>query len=151
VTHYYDIDEANARLPEARELLAALREQRAELIRLRDEARARIAVLESPGSGSSDEDVFDVADGADDLSDDPEIRRLRLRMRGIIDQMQGAVGRLVEWDITLRDIRTGLIDFPALASGRQVWLCWRLGEGPIEWWHDLSAGFAGRRPIIDLT
>jgi hypothetical protein len=87
VTHYYDIDEANARLPEVRELLTGLREQRAELVRLRDEARARIAVLESAGTVSADEEVFDVAEGADDLSDDPEIRRLRLRMRGIIDQM----------------------------------------------------------------
>ena len=49
------------------------------------------------------------------------------------------------WGITLRDIDTGLIDFPALVTGRQVWLCWRLGEGDVDWWHELNVGFAGRR------
>jgi hypothetical protein len=64
--------------------------------------------------------------------------------------MQAAVVQLDEWDVVLRDIKTGLIDFPALAGGRQVWLCWRLGEGPIEWWHELDAGFGGRQALIDL-
>ena len=150
MTHYYDIDEANARLPELRELLASLRDQRAELVRLRDEARARIAVLEPPGSSSLDE-AFDVDSASDDLSGDPEIRRVRLRMRGIIDQMQGAVSRLVEWDITLRDIRTGLVDFPALANGRPIWLCWRLGEGDVAWWHEADTGYDSRQPLIDLA
>ena len=72
-------------------------------------------------------------------------------MQGLVDQMQAAVARIDGWGITLRDIDTGLIDFPALVSGRQVWLCWRLGEGPVEWWHELDDGFAGRRPLIELT
>ncbi|MCL6641122.1 MAG: DUF2203 domain-containing protein [Candidatus Rokubacteria bacterium] len=79
-----------------------------------------------------------------------EAEALRLRMRGIIDQMEAAVQQLVDWDISLRDIATGLVDFPALANGRQIWLCWRLGEDEIGWWHELDAGFAGRRPLIDL-
>ncbi len=149
VTRYYDIDEANARLPELRELLEALRGQRAELVRLRDEARARIAVLEPPASIARD--AFDVDSVSDELSGDPEIRRVRLRMRGIIDQMQGAVGRLVEWDITLRDIRTGLVDFPALVNGRPIWLCWRLGEDEVAWWHEADTGFDSRKPLIDLV
>ena len=38
-----------------------------------------------------------------------------------------------------------------LANGRQIWLCWRLGEGDIAFWHELSDGFGGRRPLADLT
>ena len=76
---------------------------------------------------------------------------MRLRMQGLIDQMQAGVTRLVEREVTLREIEAGLIDFPALASGRQIWLCWRLGEGDIEWWHELDEGFAGRRRLADLT
>ncbi len=72
-------------------------------------------------------------------------------MQGLIDQMQATVGRLDDWGIVLRDIQTGLIDFPALASGRQVWLCWRLGEDDVEWWHELETGFAARQRLIDLT
>jgi hypothetical protein len=72
-------------------------------------------------------------------------------MQGVIDQMQAGVARIDELGITLRDIETGLIDFPALASGRQIWLCWRLGEGPVAWWHELTTGVAGRLPLADLA
>jgi hypothetical protein len=72
-------------------------------------------------------------------------------MQFLIDQMQAGVTRLVEQDVTLREIGTGLIDFPALVNGRQVWLCWRLGEGDIGWWHELGDGFADRSRLADLT
>ena len=81
---------------------------------------------------------------------DPELRRLRLRMRGIVDQMQADVAWLDDRSITLRDIPTGLLDFPALVSGRQVWLCWRLGEDDVAFWHGQDEGFAGRRPLANL-
>ena len=126
MSQFYDLDEANSRLPEVRDVLAVLRDQRAELIRLRDRTR--------------EPDV-----------DEDEGRRIHLRMQGIIDQMHAAVAQLIAWDITLRDIQTGLIDFPALVSGRQVCLCWRLGEDSVEWWHELSSGFAGRRRIGELV
>ena len=71
-------------------------------------------------------------------------------MQGVVDQMQAGVARLIELDITLRDIESGLIDFPALVNGRPVWLCWRLGEDDVEWWHELSTGFGSRRPLIEL-
>ena len=52
--------------------------------------------------------------------------------------------------ITLRDIERGLIDFPALVGGRQVWLCWQLGETDVGFWHELETGFGSRRPLIEL-
>ena len=152
MTRYYDIDAANAAIPEVERILLALRDQRAELVRLRD-----LFVV----SEAAPDESAPVADGPrpDDATrtEGPggtataDTRTLRLRMQGLIDQMQAGVGQLVERDVTLREIETGLIDFPALANGRQVWLCWRLGEGPIEWWHELSDGFGGRRQLIDLT
>jgi len=126
VTTFYDIDEANARIPEMRDLLTMLREQREALIRLRNR--------------SQEPEI-----------DDEERRRIHLRMQGIVDQMQAAVARIDEWSITLRDIESGLIDFPALVNGRQVCLCWRLGEDDVEWWHELADGFAGRRRIGELV
>jgi hypothetical protein len=125
VTTFYDLDRANQRIPQLDGMLVTLRTQRDELRELKT--------------------TFDTTD------DDEEKRRLRLRIQGLVDQMQATVARIDDWGITLRDIDTGLIDFPALASGRQVWLCWRLGEGPVEWWHELDAGFGGRRPLIDLS
>ena len=49
-------------------------------------------------------------------------------MQGLIDQMAAGVARIDALGLTLRDIERGLVDFPALVTGRQVWLCWRLGE-----------------------
>ena len=154
MTRFYGIDEANETLPDVERILLDLRDQRAELIRLRDAVLATAggdregpASVDPPAEGPLTE--APPADRAGVGVDDR--RRLRLRMQGVIDQMQAAVTQLVERDVTLREIETGLIDFPALASGRQIWLCWRLGEGDIEWWHEHDDGFSGRRRLSDLT
>ena len=50
--------------------------------------------------------------------------------------------------IQLKDYSRGLVDFPSMRDERVVLLCWQMGEGDeIEWWHDVEAGFAGRRPL----
>jgi len=133
VTRFYSIDDANETMAEVEPILAALRDERQELIRLRDRA------LAGRSSGTTDGETREAE------------RLLRLRMQGLIDQMQAGVMRLDEMGVTLRDIESGLIDFAALVNGRQVWLCWRLGEGPIEWWHELDTGFASRQRLIDLV
>jgi hypothetical protein len=134
VTRFYAIDEANGALPEAERILAALRDQREELIALRD----RVVAASPPDDEAPTADIAE------------KIRLLRLGMQGLIDQMQAGVARLVELDIMLRDIATGLIDFPALASGRPIWLCWRLGETSISYWHSHDEGFDSRRSLDDL-
>ena len=79
-------------------------------------------------------------------------QRHRRRHAAAPDALQFAVGQIDKWGVTLRDISSGLIDFPALANGRPIWLCWRLGEGEsIEWWHETNVGFDGRRPLSELT
>jgi hypothetical protein len=145
VSRFYGIDDANRQLDEVRPILAALRDQRSELIRLRDE------VLDAEGGANTGD--ASAARPRSDRSAGPahDLRLARLRMQGLIDQMQAGVARLDELDIALRDIATGLIDFPALVNGRQVWLCWRLGEDQVAWWHELHAGVAGRQPLIDLA
>ncbi|HEY7735876.1 MAG TPA: DUF2203 domain-containing protein [Candidatus Limnocylindrales bacterium] len=145
MTRFYDIDEANAQLPEVSSILSALRDQREELIRLRDEALERSESVEATAGDTGR------SSGAESASSDADTRVVRLRMQGIVDRMQAGVARLVELSVTLRDIETGLIDFPALVNGRPIWLCWRLGEGDIEWWHELSTGFSGRERLRDLT
>ena len=134
MSRFYVIDEANTALPEVERILTALRDQREELIGLRD----RVVSLsppdgETPTTGAAE-----------------QIRLLRLGMQGLIDQMQAGVARLVDMDITLRDISTGLIDFPALVSGRPIWLCWRLGETDVAHWHPHDEGYESRRPLSEL-
>jgi hypothetical protein len=82
---------------------------------------------------------------------DAESQRLKMRMQGLVDQMIATVARIDEWGIQLREIETGLVDFPALVAGRQVWLCWRLGEPHVEWWHELNEGFIERHRLEDLV
>jgi len=57
------------------------------------------------------------------------------------------VERLSEQGIVLRDPETGLVDFPTRRDGREVFLCWRLGEERVGYWHGPEGGFAGRRPL----
>ena len=80
-----------------------------------------------------------------------DLRLTRLRMQGLIDQMAAGVARIDGLGLTLRDIEHGLVDFPALVAGRQVWLCWQRGEPAIGFWHDLETGFSGRRPLAELA
>lgn len=134
MSRFYAIDEANLALPEVERILAALRDQREELIGLRD----RVVAASPPDDEAPTADVAE------------RIRLLRLGMQGLIDQMQAGVARLVEMDILLRDISSGLIDFPALVSGRPIWLCWRLGEADVAHWHPHDEGFDSRRPLSEL-
>lgn len=72
-------------------------------------------------------------------------------MQGVIDQTATGVARIDALDLTLRDIERGLVDFPALVSGRQIWLCWQFDETRIGWWHGLDTGFDGRQPLAELA
>lgn len=143
---FYTIDRANQRLVEVRPILENLRARRSELISLRDRLRAASQAEVPRGRTLVEEALSDA--GRASGAESPRV--LTARMQAVIDQMQAAVTRLDQWGITLRDIETGLIDFPALVSGRQVWLCWRLGEAEVAWWHELTAGVAGRRPLAEL-
>ena len=166
MTRFFDLDEANAALPEVRAILESLRDERAELIRLRDEVLLQRSSSDAPASAPTEANVGgasrppDPAEGSEggfgagssgDAAHEAEIRVLRLRMQGVIDRMQAGVARIDELGVTLREIETGLIDFPALATGRQIWLCWRLGEGDIAFWHELGDGFGGRQALADIT
>jgi hypothetical protein len=55
--------------------------------------------------------------------------------------------QLERLDIVVRDLERGLIDFPAVIDGREVYLCWLLDEPSVTHWHAVEAGFAGRRPL----
>ena len=61
--------------------------------------------------------------------------------------LRAAVGELEEMEIVLRDVDRGLIDFPAIRDGREVYLCWEEGEDRVEYWHDIDAGFGGRQAL----
>ena len=67
-----------------------------------------------------------------------------------MDRLQDYVAELAEVGCELKDYRTGLVDFVGRHQGRDVLLCWRLGEACVGYWHELNAGFAGRVPVSVL-
>lgn len=132
MARYFAIDEANALVADARPVLEELRAD-----------RERVAELQA--GLQRDRENNGSAEHAEQLAEREQ------QLRDIVRRMQADVAQIDEWGITLREIGTGLIDFPALANGRPIWLCWRLGETDIEWWHEANVGFDQRQPLSELT
>ena len=62
-------------------------------------------------------------------------------------RLQAVMEAIQEHGCHVKDLDTGLLDFPTLYEGQEVYLCWRLGEQRIEFWHAIEDGFRGRKPI----
>jgi hypothetical protein len=122
-TRHYTLEEANASLEWVQEAIASLREARQGL----SDEEAREALAEAgPQNGGGDPG--------------------RLVSEAFV-QLRAALAQLQEAEVVLRDLDRGLVDFPAIRDGREVYLCWLEGEDEIGYWHDLEAGFAGREPL----
>ena len=72
------------------------------------------------------------------------------RMVKTFDRLDALIHSIQDLGAIIKDINTGLLDFPALKDGREVYLCWQYGEGDIAFWHEIEDGFAGRQSIDDL-
>ncbi len=117
----YSVEEANALLPYLSPTLVELRE------RWEEAAEAREAISTSAtGNGWSTK---------------------REKWASTLARVGELIDRLNDWAIQVRDINTGLIDFPAERDGEPIWLCWRLGEPDVAYWHSRDEGFAGRQPL----
>lgn len=77
---------------------------------------------------------------ADDAKDDAEMARA-------MEKLEKEVRKLEDLGCLLRDMSMGLIDFPAVRLGERVWLCWKLGEERVKFWHTRHEGYAGRKPV----
>jgi hypothetical protein len=74
-------------------------------------------------------------------------RRLRDEIARAGTLVQKRADELEEMGVELKDPATGLIDFRSRRGSAEIYLCWRLGEPRIDWWHELDAGFAGRKRL----
>ncbi len=120
---HYTVEQANAALGWVTERLKRLREGQE---RLTDE-EAREALGEAtPGNGGG-------APG-------------RVVSEGFL-ALRSSLAELQAMEVVLRDLERGLVDFPSVRDGREVYLCWEEGEPELGWWHDLDAGHAGREPL----
>lgn len=128
---HFTPDEANAALADVRPLVERMVEHRrahVDALARQEELEARIR---GNGGGIPPAELADAA---------AEVEREARALAHVIDELAGR-------GVQVKDIDTGLVDFPALRHGETVLLCWRLGEDEVGYWHTLEAGFAGRRPL----
>ena len=78
-----------------------------------------------------------------------EVVAARQAMDRITAQLRQGLQDIQELGCVVKDLDMGLLDFPAVRNGTEVYLCWRVGEERIDYWHGVDEGFAGRKPLDD--
>ncbi len=126
----FTLEEAESLLPRLTALLLEMRELKLQHDRFQEQLAELGARMRSNGHGIEDE-AGEVRKGLEEKT---------AGVNRMIEQVQ-------DLGCELKGIEEGLIDFRALKDGREVYLCWKLGEPNIEWWHGLDTGFAGRQPL----
>ena len=129
---YFDRDEAEELLPMIATALVVAREHKQEMDRLdRDLSQAAAKIMMLGGW----------------LPPHRELAEKRLLREQAKEKVTQAVNEIHETGCVVKDLDEGLVDFPSLRDGQEVYLCWKLGEEHIGYWHGLTEGFAGRRPL----
>jgi hypothetical protein len=124
-------EEANAALAEVRPLVEAMVAGKRELDEAqerRDEVAQRIA-----GNGGGIPPA--------------ELAALEEAVDAAATELAGAIASVQELGVLVKDLDSGLVDFPAQRDGEDILLCWQLGEDEVAFWHGLEDGYAGRQPI----
>ena len=129
--HTFTVEEANALLSTVRPLVERMVEQR-RLLGEALERRQEFGELTAGNGGGFDARLPAELDAA---------------VEKTVEGVKECVEELTGLGVQVKDLDTGLVDFPSLRDGEEVLLCWQLGESEIGWWHTLDGGFAGRRPI----
>jgi len=124
---HYSIEEANDLIPQVRAVLLQLAVEQ----RRMDAAHA---------------DMHRHLVGNGDPSSAQEAARLEREAAQIGEGMRNLAGMLEEMGVQLRDPEMGLVDFPGERDGREVWLCWRLADPAVAFWHGTDEGYATRKP-----
>lgn len=78
-----------------------------------------------------------------------EAGRMRSEMDGHLQRVKESIAEIDSIGVQVKDVDTGLLDFPCKVDDKVVLLCWRMGETAIEHWHTMEDGFKGRRPLDD--
>ena len=118
---HFSLAQANATLPLVRRVVA-------DVVAAHAAARELHAQLESPPAGAVRQNI-------------------EQNLERCVDRMHLLVEELTEIGCDLKDYPMGLVDFLGRHQGREICLCWKHGEGDIEFWHELHAGYGGREPI----
>ncbi len=128
--HYFTREEAEALLPQIAVVLEKVRDERKSLVQTNGELEA--LRMQAAGNGHN------LHDRMTQLQDKLSMHAQTLRQMAV---------ELDSFGCELKDPDIGLIDFLSIHNGREIYLCWMLGEERINFWHYLHTGFAGRQPL----
>ncbi|MBI1884821.1 MAG: DUF2203 domain-containing protein [Chloroflexi bacterium] len=126
----FTLEEANVLLTRLSELLPQLQDKKRAL----DTLQQRLAEFAAKMSGNGN--IYE-----------EQYNTTRHEAEQAANEVTDLARKVNELGCELKDVDQGLVDFPTVRQGRRVYLCWKLGEDRIRWWHDLEAGFAGREPL----
>lgn len=121
---YFTVDEANAALTVIRPLMDEIQAIREDVLKKQPEVWP--VLQKAAGNGGS---------------------RAASLVAQSFERLDQLVHQILDMGVILKDINTGLLDFPALREDREVYLCWLYGELSIAFWHEIDGGFAGRQPL----
>lgn len=120
---HYSVAEARALLPQLRTWLPQLQRLRRDLASYEQSTEARLNEGDDFGGGKVHQWIRNLS-----------------AFKELIEEFN-------QREIQVKDLERGLVDFPALQAGREVFLCWEMGEDDITHWHDLDTGFTGREKL----
>jgi len=132
---YFTVAEANAMLPLVRAIVD-------DIVQLKNEIEERSDRLKNvrrlPGQRRDEDNPYD-----------EEVQQIEEDIEKDNDRLEEFCDELRRLGVELKDPKIGLIDFLTQIDGREAFLCWKLGEGEIAFWHELEAGFAGRQSLLE--
>ena len=131
MTRLFTVEQANRTLPLVRKIVEDI---------VRQYARWQDCVT-----------AIDAASASRLTASDSRVEALQMEAHQLAEEIEGYAAELAELGIEMKGPDTGLVDFPGQMNGRPVCLCWRLGEPSVQYWHELDAGFAGRRPLLSVA
>src|SRR2546422_593756 len=126
----FTVEEANGLIPTIEQIMLRVRERKREL----DQFRQLVDDVAEKTRGNGH------TRGAD-------LKPRAAAAQRAADELNKAIDEVTSLGCVVKDLDQGLIDFPHERDGVVVYLCWRLGETSIAWWHEVEAGFRGRQPL----
>jgi hypothetical protein len=128
---YFTVEEANSLIPELRAILQHLETRRRQL----EEHQQALEAIRQQAGGNGHRLAGE------------KFQRLRREADLVLEECNTAIKKIETLGCVLKDFQLGLIDFPSMRDGQEVFLCWKPDESEVGYWHGLTEGFAGRKPL----
>ncbi len=130
MTRFFTVEEANLELHRLRQWIPRIQARRSRLDVVQQKL-GELSLKAATNGNLLEEEVH---------STQREVKRLT-------EELNKLMTKIADLGCEIKDIDQGLVDFPSLREGREVYLCWQLGEPEVAFWHERDAGFRGRRPL----